>query len=612
MMRVRTDHPAARVAFTIVEMMIAIGAVALITVGLARLFAATGDTVKIGRRVSAMNEMAATIERTLREDISKMSRRGFLAIRNREVGDSKDVTADNPMGGVLLSADDPGLASRRRRVDEIVFFEEGQFASLRDPLYPARTATGSAARIYIGHGLRQVYAASADYDVDIGDYYRGTKPPLASARYTVRRPGFGVANTGTGPEYPNRFAKDWILLRHVTVLAPPQGTISAQKPDPMIAFPGNGAWGDSSCQIGLQPAAPDIFRAVIDKWMLPDGSTLARNSASTGEFTRVPRFSSGAIDVAATDLATIRARVLNAQDPATVKWPPDLAMAVDSSKSVLAAKTTTNPDADTNTTPSYRMKQWMLQAFPDGPAPKQEEAGDSEPERRMVCERDVPDALGTVAHATPYGDDGAFKRSDQLMLAASNFVPGCTEFIVEWSFGDTYASVGSRSGGVPQNLRGQLIWHGLQRWADTNGNGMIDDTAENREEVATPYSHVDDRIAVTQTYTLSDGTTRRRLYNGKDMPIRRGLIHIPAGDQPPGPISPGGIPEQHGPLYSCFGYIDPTFAAAANPGDPDTIAWPWPKLLRITVGLVDPTEPGREQRFQFVYEVPRGSGGTNP
>ena len=33
---------------------------------------------------------------------------------------------------------------------------------------------------------------------------------------------------------------------------------------------------------------------------------------------------------------------------------------------------------------------------------------------------------------------------------------------------------------------------------------------------------------------------------------------------------------------------------------------PWPKLIRVTVSLVDPaeTDDPREQTFQFVFEVP--------
>ncbi len=42
-----------------------------------------------------------------------------------------------------------------------------------------------------------------------------------------------------------------------------------------------------------------------------------------------------------------------------------------------------------------------------------------------------------------------------------------------------------------------------------------------------------------------------------------------------------------------------------DPREPSTIPWPWPKMVRITMNLVDPTEPAREQTFQFILDVPQ-------
>ena len=50
--------------FTLVEVLIAVGAVSLIAIGLARVFSATGETVRAGRRLSNLNEYASLIERT--------------------------------------------------------------------------------------------------------------------------------------------------------------------------------------------------------------------------------------------------------------------------------------------------------------------------------------------------------------------------------------------------------------------------------------------------------------------------------------------------------------------------------------------------------------------
>ena len=50
------------------------------------------------------------------------------------------------------------------------------------------------------------------------------------------------------------------------------------------------------------------------------------------------------------------------------------------------------------------------------------------------------------------------------------------------------------------------------------------------------------------------------------------------------------------------------FEADAAQRYPATIPWAWPKLLRITISLVDPTDPLREQTFQFIIEVPEAKG----
>jgi hypothetical protein len=77
------------------------------------------------------------------------------------------------------------------------------------------------------------------------------------------------------------------------------------------------------------------------------------------------------------------------------------------------------------------------------------------------------------------------------------------------------------------------------------------------------------------------------------------------------------------PVMSYFGFSDPTFIpdknadgelswvppTTATPPTPidsatPTIPWAWPKLVRVTIGLADPTDLSIEQRFQFVFELP--------
>ena len=48
-----------------------------------------------------------------------------------------------------------------------------------------------------------------------------------------------------------------------------------------------------------------------------------------------------------------------------------------------------------------------------------------------------------------------------------------------------------------------------------------------------------------------------------------------------------------------------TSTEKADPREPGTVPWPWPKMVRITISIADPSEPMREQTFQFVVEIPR-------
>src|SRR5829696_6752756 len=83
-----------RRGFTLVETMVAVGALALVATGIAVIFETTGRTVSTGRRISAFNTYAAAIEQRLKADISSMTREGFLVIRNEHADPSGNGTVD--------------------------------------------------------------------------------------------------------------------------------------------------------------------------------------------------------------------------------------------------------------------------------------------------------------------------------------------------------------------------------------------------------------------------------------------------------------------------------------------------------------------------------------
>ena len=581
-------------AFTLVEMLVAVAAIGIIALGLSRLFASTSKTVSVGRRVSVMNEYAGLIERTMRADIQAMSRNGFLVMRHRDVGG----TADN--NGVLLYRDERDGFSRRRRVDELMFFVERPTASVRQAVSDAKFPIGSAARVYYGHGLKRELFSAGVADA------AAMVPQLNddnSGAFSFGQPG---SSNAVGP---NEFASEWILMRHITALVPPR--LSTNAPPSTITGPLANAWPDTLVQVGLQPATPSIFRNEVARATsqnIENGAPWARENDPRV----VPNVASGLVDVAAMDLEGVRSRILQGNTPFgnTNEFLPQATGLVVSPSRFLVDQNV----GDENSVPTY-MKKWMAMALPGGPPvgsgpysfdPATQPGNGGDAEIRMRAESQPPDFTGSRNLARFAGNE-AYRRADQLMLSASNFVPGCSEFIVEWSFGARFAD------NDPNRREGEIIWHGLPRYrfpdGDTtnfqNANRVADvyrgrDTStatEAQDQVAQPYIG----------YNAGNNSVQPLLY-----PVQSDLIHYPIGawntvNRP--------WPEGQA-LYSFFGLVNPTYPPSVtingNTGidpfaSPATLPWAWPKLIRVTISLVDPADPSGEQTYQFIFDVPQNS-----
>jgi hypothetical protein len=193
------------------------------------------------------------------------------------------------------------------------------------------------------------------------------------------------------------------------------------------------------------------------------------------------------------------------------------------------------------------------------------------------------------------------------MLSSSNFLPRCTEFIVEWSFGKTYPSDPADISYVAGRA-GEIIWHGMARWADGTPTNVADP-----EAVAEPY-----------TWDPNGGGNRlyrhRLRYRQVDGDVQDAPRYIIAQNIHGQQVGIPYLPLVGEPVASYFGYVDPSFNPDqdAPPGvtAPDrklispndaasaTLPWAWPRLVRVTLGLADPSDPTIEQRFQFVFEMP--------
>jgi len=625
-----------RTGFTLIEALVAIGAIAIIGVGLASVFESVGETVTRGRRVRELNEIAKRVEEQLRSDISKMTRDGPLVIRNQVAVPTADPRTDNGEK-VYLSAEDPNPRPspddpRPRRVDELMFFARGEFASARQPIRPGFRATADAARIVYEQGMKLVPDTSsplgATYEhPELSDAYRDN-PNVAE------RLGWGTrTRTLLGKCGPNELAAGWTLLRHVTLLARPR---AAEPFDPGDQIPGV-PWVrhlDSRYQIAGQPASPTVFQALtqyppydyeirssqgnltLDNLSALQRSTLREDLlrptiTGAGINNVFPVFSSGLLDIATTSLDEIRRVVLGASTPPGLAWRNASGssnledfMTYYVNPSYAPVKTALFADNG----PLDLMQRWMIDAFPDNqhglstsadpvPASVPAEAAFLQEATRLRYEPTPPDDVGVLQDTSLSPLDQEIALGDQQMLSASVFVPRCSEFIVEWSFGDTIPY-------VPANAQsGQLMWHGLWRIGDADGDGQFNGNGQ--EFVTLPYPMYWNQssprwLRHQVTYEKPDGTTGTRTIDER-------LIHPEARINNPTlppmrPMDRALFTAGGRQLTSCFGYIDPTFVPGT--GDPQTVEWAWPKLIRITMSLADPDDPTLERTFQFVFEVP--------
>src|SRR4051812_38850110 len=112
-------------AFTLVEMVVAVGAVALVAVGLASIFDAVGKTVTGGKRLSVLNPSAPLADPRPRRAFKPMSRDGSLVTPQQYVARDADgkpapaaavpAPATNP-DAVPLPPEQQAVEWRTRRV----------------------------------------------------------------------------------------------------------------------------------------------------------------------------------------------------------------------------------------------------------------------------------------------------------------------------------------------------------------------------------------------------------------------------------------------------------------------------------------------------------------
>ncbi len=643
-------------AFTLLEILVAVGVVALVAAGLAAIFDAVGKTVSGGRRVSVLNAYASLIEDQMRRDVASMTRDGYLVVRQQYVDRDNNGRIDpgnwGPDGVPLYRGQAPA-GWRPRRIDELMFFAKGEFTSARRPVSPELIARANTARVYYGHGQRWD-PSQAGYDA----------PPVGWDTQIGLTP---AAPRRLGIDDPNQYASEWILLRHLTLLRQP-GTATGT--GPLTPIPGLNMTSpagqytlrDKQMQVAGQPAALSIFRALTFDTSDPPARI------TPGEYLRkaftLPRFDTGVVDIATTDLEEVRAVVTSgAPGPLPYEWWDQLG-----NQRVLAAPQMTpgpasrrpdRPPPGQGVDAVDVSHAWMHEGMPAESLQiasphefRMDQASSAAPSLnptgvRVRCEDEPVRLLDALDPSTPFNVPGLtpelarqLRYADLMMLSASNFVPRCSEFIVEWSFGRTDAN-------------GNVIWHGPRRpddagvapyppvpasgvaqvdaratafgLANPNFGLLVEDPNDRDARPLEEYVEFDFRQDLDPrppntgvsppAMNRSLGAVERRRH-----PVTDRLIYGYRARAYAGLAAPR---EDEAILTSHFGYVDATFNPDRPiPGDaaigltpPDSIlqgvaegarpaAWTWPRLLRVTMTLADKSDPPVEKNYVFVFTLP--------
>ncbi len=203
------------------------------------------------------------------------------------------------------------------------------------------------------------------------------------------------------------------------------------------------------------------------------------------------------------------------------------------------------------------------------------------------------------------------EQTDQEALVSSVFLPRCSEFIVEWSYG--IVDRRETAGGRDNPNFGQVIWHGLRRWNDLDLNGQY-----NRGTDVLVADLFGPASAGGTGPIAYDGDVIRAISNGGgDFGIPAEVAEVNGTVSEVDPrleqltllrdrASTNARPDRLGPAAEyVFGYFDRVVSGS----NADNLDWPWPSLIRVTFVIADEADPSIEQAYQVVFRVRKPDGG---
>ena len=645
--------------FTLAEIVVSVGILAVIAAALAAVFSAVGDTVSSGRRVNRLNSFAAQFMQVMRVDIEERMRTpdnagpGSLLVIRHEFADDR-TTVD-------LYPGDPN--PRERRIDQLLFYVGGEFRSQRPPLVRGLDASSTVALAYYGHGTQQEppelgadgtepFFLPRVWDLNKSNDSRTDNNDTSLGNEGVAY-SLGLDSNIANPQLnPNRYASDWALMRHITLLVEPRGLtpVSGSLASELPFNLGNDTeiLLDKPVQYAGQPAAWSPFGTlsrsqVIDPFWRPiNGMAPFSTEGLTTNVTATttPVIESGLVDIAYATPTTIDTLIRSAH---LRPFSPALLNASRANTSDVFYRNSVNQLASISVTPqvggvSVRgfepglrnfsreiMHGWMLDLMPG------DHFGvDADQRSRMRIEREptrtlFPDTqlatLGPQRGMLFNSNNGLIRAvlgADQQMVSGGTWVPQCTEFIVEWSYGQIDRFPGSPS-------EGQVIWYGLPRWDDRDNDGnkdnnepwvanrYLNDLGQSADEYLPVYTT---RLPLTNLIMPGANPATEATDRSPALLLDRGWRNVTnAGREV---FFDQQFTNDEDLRYATslfYNGVDPmywqgdTLDPDSNGQDDFRISdpgsqWRWPTMLRITATFADPEDVTIETTIQSVFRIP--------
>ena len=554
-------------AFTLTELLIAVGVLVVVIVAAAKIFSASSKVAAVSEANADLIQTATAIESQIRADFASIPKNSFLVIQQVEV---------NGLGQVQNPVVDPALGSTEIRADQIAFFTRGvrqttqytgsQEGNSSNGIATTWTAESAVARVYYGHG---VIAPAIPLGTGPFSYENSNASvvPWKAGRAELERFTDGAAQ-GVG-NIPLTKASNWPLVRLSTLLA-------------------------------------------------SDGLPTTIDGAGNATNTTYPRFGSAAIN-ASVSLFTNRAIRLNplaTKYPNTyaplwtsgrvdvVKWQPDdlfsqMVHQPDAQQAMVGIPFIRQPLSAPWGGPSSRLR--MIQTLANWAAPATSvNAGNGSNELYVTYPR--------VEKAAP-----SSAKSD-VMLTAPVLAANCSSFKVEWTWADgvgrTFAGSGPNNPPQGGESIGMLVRNGnpipSQPWFGLDSPAAGGIAASDVRPVSNGPNFLDNG-------TVSD-------WGAIGLPLVVGNSQADLVCSVEGPINrTGDNLVKDRPVWRCSGEQDSKRVYQAvfglNQEDRSVLNpfagqrgpyTPMPSAIRITVRLHDPLgriEGGRE--FQFIVDLPR-------